>query len=96
VPAKREEPMRIKAITLVCAAALWAAPALARGDYPVDQFEKITQCMSDPSCTVDIEDRIDGPVDEAGDLTYRYPLCLGGCVMVCTKDACWCESDDKC
>jgi hypothetical protein len=88
--------MKVRVIALVGAAALWAAPALAEGDYPIDQFERITQCMSDPSCTVDKEDRIDGPVGEAGDLTYKYPLCLSGCVMVCTKDACWCEADDKC
>lgn len=77
-------------------AVLMAGGALAAGDYPVDQFERITQCMSDPSCQLEKEDRVAGPVADDESLTYQRPICIGGCVMVCTSDACWCEIDDKC
>ena len=85
---------RLVAVAVI--AAVWGWSAASAEDYPIDQFERVTQCMSDPSCSVDVEDRIDGSVKDAGDMTYQYPLCIGGCVMVCTADACWCEDDDKC
>jgi hypothetical protein len=83
-------------VVAAVAAVLFAGGALAAGDYPVDQFERITQCMSDPSCQVQKEDRISGSAADAEELTYRRPICIGGCIMVCTSDACWCEIDDKC
>ena len=42
-----------------------------------------------------MEDRISGPVADAGELTYSG-ICIMGCINVCTKNACWCEADDKC
>lgn len=88
--------MIVRVLGVAAIALIYAYSAIAADDYPIDQFERVTQCMSDPSCTVNIEDRITGPVGEAEDLSYQYPLCVGGCVMVCTKDACWCEDDEKC
>jgi len=88
--------MILRVIAVAAMASIWAWGAMAADDYPIDQFESVTQCMSDPSCTVEKEDRVSGSVKEAGDLTYQYPLCIGGCVMVCTTEACWCEIDDKC
>lgn len=88
--------MTLRAMALAIAVIVGSTSAWAAGDYPIDQFEGLTQCMSDPSCTVEKEDRIAGKVGEADELTKAYPICLGGCVMVCTTDACWCEIDDKC
>ncbi len=88
--------MIVRVIAAAVIASIWASASMAADDYPIDQFERVTQCMSDPSCSVEKENRIDGPVNEAEDLTYRYPLCIGGCVMICTTEACWCETDDKC
>ena len=86
--------MKLRFLLAACIAALWVGGALAAGDYPVDKFESVTQCMSNPSCAVEIEDRVEGSVKDAGELTYQYPLCISGCVMVCTTDDCWCENDD--
>ncbi|HEX9648828.1 MAG TPA: hypothetical protein VGB88_15080, partial [Alphaproteobacteria bacterium] len=88
--------MTARLVAFALAAGLLGRAAFAAGDYPVDQFEKITQCMSDPSCQVQKEDRIAGSAAEDQSLTYRRPICIGGCMMVCTSDACWCEIDDKC
>jgi hypothetical protein len=88
--------MKLRLILAACLAVVWAGGAYAAGDYPVDKFEAVTQCMSDPSCSVEIEDRVSGSVKEDASLTYQYPLCISGCVMVCTTDDCWCEADDKC
>ncbi len=91
----------LKRTVLMLVALAWTGmaignSAMAAGDYPLDQFEALTQCMSDPSCTVEKEDRIDGAVADAEGLTYKYPICVGGCVPVCTTEACWCEADDRC
>ena len=88
--------MIARIVAFAVAGALSAGGALAAGDYPIDQFERITQCMSDPSCKVEKEDRITGSVADEQSLTYQRPICIGGCVMVCTADACWCEVDDRC
>ena len=88
--------MTLRIMALAIAVIVASTSAWAAGDYPLDQFERIAQCMSDPSCTVEREDRIAGNVGDAEDLTKAYPICLGGCIMVCTTDACWCEIDDKC
>lgn len=68
----------------------------AAQDYPKEQFERIQQCVSDPSCSVEKEDRLSGSVAEAEGLTYNGGVCIFGCMTVCTEDACWCEIDDKC
>ncbi len=86
----------LKKLALMLVVFAWTGAAMAAGDYPLDQFEAMTQCMSDPSCGVEPEDRIDGAVGDAEDLTYKYPICVSGCVPVCTTEACWCEADDKC
>jgi hypothetical protein len=87
--------MRSFVIALALIGAWWIAGAAAQ-DYPKDQFERVQQCVSDPSCSVEKEDRIGGPVAEAEGLTYARGVCIMGCMTVCTKDDCWCEIDDKC
>ncbi len=86
--------MRTLVIILALVGAWWVSGASAQ-DFPKDQFERIQQCVSDPSCSVQKEDRISGPVADAGELTYSG-ICIMGCINVCTKNACWCEADDKC
>ncbi len=86
--------MRTLVIILALVGAWWVFGASAQ-DFPKDQFERIQQCMSDPSCSPQKEDRISGSAADAGDLTYSG-ICMMGCMTVCTKDACWCEIDDKC
>ena len=65
-------------------------------NYPVEAFDKVTQCMADPLCLVPIEERVDGNIGLAEELTYRNPVCVSGCIDVCTTHACWCEADEKC
>ena len=59
--------MKLRFLLAACIAALWVGGALAAGDYPVDKFESVTQCMSNPSCAVEIEDRVEGSVKDAGE-----------------------------
>ena len=65
-------------------------------NYPVEAFDEVTFCMMDPTCVVPIEERVEGDVGLAENLTYRNPVCIEGCIIVCTTHACWCEADDKC
>ena len=65
-------------------------------NYPVEAFDEVGQCMADPLCVVPIEERIDGDISLAEELTYRNPVCVSGCIVVCTTHACWCEADEKC
>ena len=85
--------MRTVVIAFTLVGAWWTFAAAQ--DYPKDQFQRIQQCMVDPSCTVQKEDRISGPIADAQGLTYSG-VCIAGCISTCTKDACWCEIDDKC
>ena len=65
-------------------------------NYPVEAFDQVTQCMADPTCVVPIEERVDGDVGLAENLTYRNPVCVSGCIIVCSTHTCWCEADEKC
>ena len=82
--------------------AIFVVGGISMGDatpppnYPVEAFDEVTFCMMDPACVVPIEERGEGDVGLAENLTYRNPVCIKGCIIVCTTHACWCEADDKC
>jgi hypothetical protein len=108
---QREDHTMLRRILLIVLALAWTETAIAAGDYPIEQYELMTQCISDPSCNVGLlfstepENRIDGAVGDAEVVTWKWPICMRGnvegsgdwaCVPVCTTEACWCEEDDKC
>ena len=93
--------MRCITITLVTTVISWtlaisAGMATPPPNYPVEAFDEVTMCMADPACVVPIEERVPGDVGLAEDLTYRNPVCVSGCIIVCDIHACWCEADEKC
>jgi len=87
---------------MVAVTALFGVVSISVGNatpppnYPVEAFDEVGQCMADPLCVVPIEERIDGDISVAEELTYRNPVCVSGCIVVCTIHACWCEADGKC
>ena len=86
--------MRTIVIVLALVSTWWVFGAAA-GDFPNDQLAELQECTIRIHCTVQMEDRISGPVADAEELTYSG-ICIMGCVNVCTIDACWCEADNKC
>mgnify|MGYP004024535457 CR=1 FL=1 len=66
-------------------------------NYPVDAFDEISACMQTPGC-LKPEDRVDGDIALAAELTYRNPVCVEEvpCIIVCNTHACWCEADETC
>ncbi len=86
--------MRAIVIAIALVSVCWVFGAAAQ-DYPKDQFDALKECTIRIHCEVEMEDRISGPVADAGELTYSG-ICIMGCINVCTKNACWCEADDKC
>ena len=66
-------------------------------NYPVDAFDKISACMQIPGC-LKPEDRVEGDIALAAELTYRNPVCIEEvpCIIVCNTHACWCEADESC
>ena len=89
-------------IKIMCVVAVFGAIAISSvtatppPNYPVEAFDEVTQCMADPTCVVPIEERVEGDVGLAENLTYRNPVCVSGCIIVCSIHTCWCEADEKC
>ena len=66
-------------------------------NYPVDAFDEVAACIQVPGC-IKAEDRVEGDIALAAELTYRNPICLedAPCIVVCDTHACWCEADETC
>tara|TARA_B100000029_G_C17561158_1_gene953420 strand:+ start:400 stop:675 length:276 start_codon:yes stop_codon:yes gene_type:complete len=66
-------------------------------NYPVDAFDEISACIQTPGC-LKPEDRVEGDIALAAELTYRNPVCIEDvpCIIVCNTHACWCEADESC
>ena len=66
-------------------------------NYPVDAFDEVAACMKVPGC-LKPEDRVEGDIALAAELTYRNPICVAEvpCIIVCDTHACWCEEDETC
>ena len=66
-------------------------------NYPVDAFDEVAACIQVPGC-IKPEDRVEGDIALAPELTYRNPICLDDapCIVVCDTHACWCEADETC
>ncbi len=66
-------------------------------NYPVDAFDDISACIQIPGC-LKPEDRVEGDIALAAELTYRNPVCIEEvpCIIVCDTRACWCEADETC
>ena len=67
--------MRAIVIAIALVSACWIFGAAAQ-DYPKDQFDELKECTIRIHCEVEMEDRISGPVADAGELTYS-----GICIM---------------
>ena len=66
-------------------------------NYPVDAFDEVAACIKVPGC-LKPEDRVEGDIALAAELTYRNPICVADvpCIIVCDTHACWCEEDKSC
>ncbi len=89
----------MKHLLLIVAAMVFtaiAASAMAQdADYPIEAFEAMAQCATNPACQLKGEDRLSDSVESAAEVTYTG-ICMSGCWTVCSADDCWCEVDPKC